>query len=279
MVGVTIKPGGQLRAGGVRQGVDVKPERRRRLIRAAEFCFAAALRLAPRRRRFGAVLLLADAVLPFLRRTSAYRWQEAVGFDGPREIALHFMLNALTRNGTRFDPVVSVRGFEELERAHAAGRGVLVLGPHAALTLLMIRLFHDRGLDPVVVSPDPRMRVGGTTVTARTVQPSPTFLVKARSRLRRGDVVCAMPDRAEHHGARTVEFATAAGRVIVAPALMHVAARCGARVVFTEVHAEGRSGVAGTLHAPRDTSSGDAIAEEFMDFVRARAEERAGRGV
>jgi hypothetical protein len=121
------------------------------------------------------------------------------------------------------------------------------------------------------------MRVGGTGVTARTVQPSPTFLVKTRSRLRGGDVVCAMPDRAEHHGARTVEIATAGGRVVVAPALMHVAARCGARVIFTEVHAEGRAALAGTVYAPEATSSGGAIAEEFMEFVRARAEERSGR--
>jgi lauroyl/myristoyl acyltransferase len=256
---------------------DAEPERRRLLIRAAEFCFAAALRLAPRRFRFGAVLMLTSAVLPLLRRTVAYRMQAEMGFDGPREIALHFMLNALTRNGARFDPVINVKGYEEFERAYAAGKGVLVIGPHAALTLLMIRHFYDRGLDPVVVSPDPRMRVGGTGVTVRTVQPSPTFLVKTRSRLRGGDVVCAMPDRAEHHGVRTVEFATARGRVIVAPALMHVAARCGARVIFTEVHAEGRAALAGTIHAPEATSSGEAIAEEFMEFLQARAEERSAR--
>lgn len=219
--------------------------------------------------------MMASAAVPLLRRTSAYRVQERIGFDGPREIALHFMLNALTRNGTRFDPVLRVSGFEEFERAYAAGRGVLVVGRHAALTLLMIRIFFDRGLDPVVISPDPGMRAGGTTVTVRTIQPSPTFLVKARSRLRNGEVVCAMPDRADHHGVRTIEFATVGGRVIVAPALLHVAARCGARVVFTEVHTEGRSVVAGTISAPGDTSSGDAILEGFKDFVRARATARA----
>ena len=222
-------------------------------------------------------LSLAGAGAFLLRRTSAYREQEGMGFDGPREIALHFMLNALTRGGTQFDPSVRVSGFDEFERARADGRGVLVLGPHAALTLLMIRLFHDRGLDPVVVSPDPRMRVAGTAVTAQTIQPSPTFLVKTRSRLRGGGLVCAMPDRAEHHKARTVEFDTAGGPVIVAPALMHVAARCGARVVFTEVHADAGPVVAGTICAPRDTSSGDAIAKAFMEFVRARAAARAAR--
>jgi lauroyl/myristoyl acyltransferase len=247
-------------------------------VRAAERCFAAAMRLVPRRRRFAAALLAARAAVPLLSRTQAYRVQEKIGFDGPRELALHFILNALTRRGTRFDPVVAVEGFEVFERACAAGRGVLVIGPHAALTLLMIRLFYDRGLDPVVVTPDPHMRVGGTDVTARTVQPSPTFLVRTRSLLRRGELVCAMPDRAEHHGARTVEFATANGRVIVAPALTQVAARCGAEVVFTEVHVEGR-GLVGTIAAPSVASAGaaDAIVKDFMEFVRASVAARPAR--
>jgi hypothetical protein len=275
VVGLTTKAGRYARTEDVRPLANLRPSPWRVMIRAAEFCFAAALRLAPRHRRFGLILMIASAAVPLLRRTSAYRQQESIGFDGPREIALHFMLNALTRNGTRFDPLVRVSGFEEFERAYAAGKGVLVVGPHAALTLLMIRLFLDRGFDPIVISPDPEMRAGGTTVTVRTIQPSPTFLVRTRSRLRRGELVCAMPDRAEHRGARTVEFATAGGRVIVAPALLHVAAQCGARVVFTEVHADGRSVVAGTISVPDDTSSGDAILEEFKQFVRARASARA----
>ena len=262
----------------MRPEAGVKPAPRRRLIQAAEFLFAAAMRLTPRRYRFGAAVFVARAVTPLLRLTDAYQKQELIGFDGPHEIALHFVLNAMTRNGARFDPVVEVSGLAELERARAAGKGVLVLGPHAALTLLMIRLFHDRGLDPLVITPDPEMRVAGTTLTVRTVQPSPTFLVRTRGRLRRGGLVCAMPDRAEHHGARTVEFVTVNGRVIVAPALMHVAARCGARVLFTEAHADGGS-VVGTIRAPARASSGDALTEEFIAFVQERAAARsAGRG-
>ena len=271
----TIKPGKYVRTAVNRSEPVADPGRRRRIIRAAELCFATAMRLVPRRQRFRAAMLAADAAAPLLWLTIAYREQERKGFDGPREIALHFVLNALTRNGARFDPVIDVRGLEDFERAYAAGKGVLVVGPHAALTLLMIRFFYDRGLDPVVVTPDSRMRVGGTTVTARVIQPSPMFLIQTRSSLRRGEVVCAMPDRAEHHGARTVEFDTAAGRVIVAPALMHLAARCGAQVIFTEVHTEGRSSLAGSISAPRRAFSGEAITREFMEFVQARAKSRA----
>lgn len=112
-------------------------------------------------------------------------------------------------------------------------------------------------------------------MTVRNVQPSPAFLVRTRSLLRRGELVCAMPDRAEHQGRRTVEFATAKGRVIVAPALMQLAARCGAEVIFTEVHLEGRA-LIGTIAAP-SAASADAIIKDFMEFVRARAEIRPDR--
>lgn len=250
-----------------------RPGHQKKFFHAAELCFATAMRLVPLRYRFDAAFKIARAVVPLFRRTDAYREQEMIGFDGPHEIALHFILNALTRKGTRFDPVIAVKGYEEFERAYALGKGVLVIGPHAALTLLMIRHFYDRGLDPVVVSPDPQMRVGGTIVAARTIQPSPMFLVKTRNRLRCGELVCAMPDRAEHHGARTVEFGTVKGRVIVAPALMQVAARCGAVVVFTEVHVEGHE-LASTITAPSPTSDGlaEEILKDFMEFIRARAE-------
>lgn len=253
----------------------VRPGNRRRFARAAEICFAALMRLIPRRQRFGAAVILARAAVPLLRRTSAYRKQLTTKVDGPCEIALHFLLNALTKNGTRFDPSVAVRGYEEFERAYAAGRGVLVTGPHAALNLLMVRLLHDGGFEPVVVSPDPGMRVVGTTVTVRTIQPSPTFLVKTRNSLRRGQVVCAMPDRAQHHGSRTVEFNTAKGKVIFAPALMHVAASCGALVVFTEVHVEGRR-LVGTVAAPSSAKVGatGTLTEDFMRFVRGHIEAR-----
>jgi hypothetical protein len=82
-----------------------------------------------------------------------------------------------------------------------------------------------------------------------------------------------MPDRAEHHAGRTIEFATAVGRVIVAPALMQVAARCGAEVLFTEVHIEDGYKLVGTITAP-SAGTPDTITNEFIEFVQARAEAR-----
>lgn len=241
----------------------------------AGVCFAAAMRLLPRRRRFGVASLIARAAGPFVRRTAAYQQQRTGNVDGVREIALHLILNTLTKNGTEFDPVLTVRGLEGLKRALASGEGVLMLSPHTALSLLMVRVFHDAGLDPVVVAADPRMRVSGTRTAAQVVQPSPTFLVTIRSRLRGGRLVCAMPDKVEYREGRTVEFPTANGPVIVATALMQVAARCEANVGFFAVHAEGRGVVANIVTPPPSPpGSAEAITGDFIEFVRAHVEAR-----
>jgi hypothetical protein len=239
------------------------------VIRAAEFCFAFVLRIVPRRHRFDAALLLARVTVPLFRLTAAYQEQEIKRFHSPREIALHLLLNALSKNRTPFDLRITANGYEHFARAYARGKGVLVIGHHAALTVLMVRLFHDRGLDPIVITPDVRLRVAGTLMTARTLQPSATFLVKLRGSLRKGELVCGMPDRGEHHARRTVEFATATGQVILAPAMIQVAARCGAEVLFTEVHTRRRQLVA-TIATPSAASSGhaEAITEDFISFVQ-----------
>jgi len=80
-----------------------------------------------------------------------------------------------------------------------------------------------------------------------------------------------MPDRAEHHERRTLEFATPAGRVIVAPAMIEVATRCEAEILFTEVRVAGRRLVA-TINtpAPSCARTAPAITEDFISFVRER---------
>lgn len=231
------------------------------------------MRVVPRRLRFQSAVLVARIAVPLLRETDAYHEQEIKNFHSPYEISLHLVLNALTKNATTFDPLLLVKGLKELERLRAGGKGVLIVGHHAALTLLMVRYLYDRTLNPIVITPDSRMRVAGRNATVRTIQPSPSFLLRMRSSLRRGEVICAMPDRAEHEGKRTFDFEIANGRVIFAPAIMQVAARCGAPVVFAEVHAEGRK-LVGTL-APSATGVG-AIADDFIAFVRSTTSSSAG---
>jgi hypothetical protein len=244
-------------------------------VRASEKCFAISMRIVAQRNRFDAALRLTRAAVPLLRRTRAYREQEIKRFHNPREIALHLLLNALSKNGTPFNPTIEVNGFHHVAQAYARGKGVLVIGHHAALTVLMVRLFSDKELDPIVITPDDELRVPGTLLGARTIQPSAMFLVKLRSHLRGGELVCGMPDRADHHARRTVEFVTAAGQMILAPAMIQVAARCGSEVLFTEVHIEGGRLVA-TIVAPSPSStSAEAITDDFVSFVREQTARRS----
>jgi lauroyl/myristoyl acyltransferase len=239
-------------------------------------CFALAMRLVPRRHRFGTALLLARAATPFIRRTQAYDEQRKTNVDGVGEIALHFVLNNLTKHGTTFDPVIAVNGFEALERALAKGRGVLLITPHTVLSILAYRFIYDAGLNPVGVAVDPELRVSGTRVATQMLQPTPTFLLEVRSLLRGGRLVCAMVDRGEHQEGRTIEFDTAGGKVIVATALMQVAARCGAEVAFYEAHCDGRGVVANfAAPAPESMGSADAVTRDFAEFVRAHVGTRS----
>jgi hypothetical protein len=245
------------------------------LLHRAAMATAMTFRLLPRRRRFAAAQSLARAAGPFFRGTGAYRAQQQANIDGAAEIALHFVTNALTVNGTVFDPVVGIEGYDEFRRLCRGGRGVLLVQPHAVLTHLQFRIFHDDGLDPVGVNADRHMRIAGTTIPAQPLVPSRTFLVRARSLLRDGRLVCAMLDRGEHSADRTVEVETANGPVIVAPALLQVACRCQARVAFTEVHVDRRRVVGRIVLASSDSAEG--LTREFGDFVRTHVAARLAR--
>ena len=61
------------------------------------------MQIVPRRYRFQTTLLLARMTVPLFVRTAAYREQSIKNFHRPDEIVLFLLLNALTKNGTRFD--------------------------------------------------------------------------------------------------------------------------------------------------------------------------------
>src|SRR5215471_2618145 len=108
-----------------RSSTKVSDRRRRALSRVAEQCFAIVMRVIPRNYRFDVALMLARITVPLFRNSRAYREQEAMKFHRPTEIALHLIMNAMTKNGTWFDPRFEVEGFENFEHAFAAGKGVL----------------------------------------------------------------------------------------------------------------------------------------------------------
>jgi len=246
-------------------------------LHAVGWTFATAVRMLPRRWRFGAAMRFARAAEPLLRRTPAFRVQDVWNVDGAPEIATHLVLWTLTRHGVRFDPVIVARGYEGLLRAHAEGRGVLLVAAHAALGVTAIHFFHRDALAPIIVAPEPQMRVPGTAVFVETVQPAPTFLLSVRDRLRAGRLVGTMLDVLEHHGDLTFEFDTPRGSAIMSSALLQVAVRCEARVVFMEVHVE-KGRLVGCFVTPAsDTVEG--LTEEFIAYVRQHQERRCAAAI
>jgi lauroyl/myristoyl acyltransferase len=246
---------------------------RSQLHHAAGAFLGAIIRLLPRRRRFQAAMLLARALEPFLRRTVQYRLQDRNGVDGPREIAANLVLRILTRKGLEFDPDIKIRGWEDLARSCREGRSIFLAAPHMALMLFLLRLCHDHGVSMLGVMTE-RELIYGTRVMASTIAPSPTFLVKVRNHLRRGGFVSAMLDPSEHHPRRTIEVQTDNGRLIVAPAMLKIAAACGAQVVFMEAHVEGLR-IAGTIVRAKSDSA-EALTCEFAEFVTVHAAVRRG---
>jgi lauroyl/myristoyl acyltransferase len=241
------------------------------------------MRAIPRRFRFPAAVMAARALAPLIRHTDSYREQRQLRMDGIMEIALQRALESMTRHGTPFDPVVRYSGTEKLLAAVRKGRGVMIATPHAMLTYLILRHFQELGHSATAIAGDPRFLVSGTSIPARAIRPSPSYLLEVRSRLRRGEIVAAMLDRDQPHPGLTVEFETAYGPVIISTALLRIAVRCNAQVVFAGVRTESGE-VVGHYDTPGASSTSvEDITADFIRFVQthvaAVVAEEAGRGI
>lgn len=237
---------------------------------------ALALRMVPRRFRWRAAALLAYALVPLLKRTTVFREHQRGRVDGPAEIAMFRVMEAMTRAGTEFDPPTRFENEQALVSALESGRGVLVAGAHSMLSSVAVRHLHDLGHAPTVITGSPTWRVAGTRVDARVLIPSRTFLVRMRRLLLGSELVLGMIDRGEEEGRRQVPVSTAAGTMQVSDALLQVSVRSGARVVFILTRLE-RGVPVVTFGAPSAAAEHDATAmtREFTEFVQAHVARRA----
>ena len=240
------------------------------LRRSAGAVFSVPMRLVPRRFRFGVMMRAARVIAPFIARRESRRAHETARMDGAADLAVHLVWHVMTKNGVPFDPIVDWNGYEDVVSAYREGRGVLLASPHAALGLLSIRQNYDHGLRPITITSHPT-RVPGTRILHETIQPSATFFVTAKQRLREGRLVGAMIDRAEHTEERTIEFETPRGPLIVAPALLELAVRCGARVAFVAARTDHGRVVGRFAVASGDST--EKLVREYVDFVRAHIDQ------
>lgn len=229
-----------------------------RLIRRAAGTLAAAgSRVLSHRRVFRAAMLVND----FISRCSPLAPAELrrnYRFDGPREGRLFRMLEAMTRYGCLFDPIIRVDGEADLDAALADGKGVLLLGPHTMLTTVLLRHLCDRNLPPFILSGNANMLISGTSMRANAMRPSPTALLRVSRTLRANGVVCALVDRRPAKPGPLFD---------VAENLFHLAVRLHTHILFMATQIEGDGLVTNLEWATREPRTAQELIDHFVDFA------------
>jgi hypothetical protein len=151
------------------------------------------------------------------------------------------------------------------------------VGPHTMLSTLFIRYLDDAGHDPIVITADPDQGVPGRRARAHVLSPSPALLLKVRRSLEEGRTLAGMIDRGEpERRGSTVQ--TSAGPVFVSEALLQLAIRHRARIVFIATRLDQASRIVTRLSAPpRGASSVPEIVAAFADFVEDTQHHGGGR--
>lgn len=221
------------------------------------------LRAVPRRFRFSAAVRLAATATPLLRFHPLIRERLKTRVETAREIVTFHLLDVLTRHGVAFDPRIRTEGLEWFERAVAQQAGLLLAGPHSMLSVLALRSLLSMGRNATVVSPDPVL-IPGTSLSARVIEPSFTYLLEVRRVLRENGIVAAMIDRDVIGGRSTFAVPTAQGEVVVADALIQLAVRAGAPVVFFAARLRGGEFV--IVHG--GAGEGQDVTTAFVEFLQ-----------
>lgn len=224
--------------------------------------FRGVVRVIPRRHRFRAAHAIARVVPGGVLPRTVWR----CAAEPVRDLVLWHNLKLLDRAGFPYDAPLSVGGLAELDEATAAGRGVMLVGPHTRLTQLIVRHLRTAGRDVVAVGSAARAPGDpGRPVVPRIVV-SPYFLVAVREALAQGRVVFAMIDHEAAVAGKTVPISLPGGNLHVSDALLRLAARCDARTLF--IASRGTAdGISCTIAAPRPGAG----LPEFSRFVREHA--------
>lgn len=246
----------------------------RRIVRPVALgLFRLVMRAIPRRHRFSAVVAMARLPAPLLHWSTLAQGFSRCVLETPQEFAAARLTWMLNRAGIRYTPRVAVRGIEELERALARGRGVLLPGPHTHLTALAVRHLHEAGYPVTAVAGSHYVPPSWRSGEVPRIAPSPHILVEVREALAAGKLVFAMIDSTAPVPGKSVPVETAGGTLHVTYGLLRAARMCGAATVFIASRlAEG--GVVCTLAAPRPEESDDGGLREFSRFVQEYALQR-----
>jgi len=232
--------------------------------------FTALALTVPQRHRFAITSRIALAFTPAFKSTPWYRRSQSFGLNDPEEIVLHYLLNLMSNGGALFDLDLKVEGGEVLEAALTRNKGTMIVLPHTLLAMSVCRYLHDRGLVPAIVSAAPFVHIYGTRLRAPALQPAANLFFRLRQNLRNGGVACAMIDESPQSSSRTLTFETSHGPVCISGAVIDLASRCGAEVVFNVARLNERGEIVLTFGDSGSSASADSgdIARRFVEFMQ-----------
>ena len=242
---------------------------RGRAVRPVRMGVATLMRFVPRARRFPLSVQVASAFPP-LRQTRSGSLARIPNIHSVRERVLSAILDAMDSAGVGYEPLWKGPGIQAIQAPLADGRGVLLVGMHgnAGLSRLLLRSLYDARIPSTVVSLMDPHPVCGAAVAAAAIRPERNFMLAVRTKLRRGEVVCAMMDSFEPKGEGSVELRVAGGTIWIADALFHLAAACNAAVVFVGARLSHDGSLLVHLVPSSDSSDVAGTRTELLSHIR-----------
>ena len=242
--------------------------------RLAETAIIDSISLLPERHRFRAAIIVASLLAGPLEALSVVR-RRTLKFASRREHVLTDLLALMDGRKLHFDVPLDVRGSDDLRRVLKRGRGAVLVSTHlnAGLSRVVLRFLSDSNLPFIAVSSGPHYPICGAASLAPTRTPltESSFLLRIRSDLRAGTVVCALIDSAIPSRRATVRVETQGGSLWVADPLVRLAVRLDVPAVFFRASLEGGT-VLLEMALPPEPASAERIVDAFAEFSARRTE-------
>jgi len=222
-------------------------------------------RFVPRPWRFRAAVRFSRLVRPLIARTPAWPARRELRTDRLEETSLDLILTVLTRYGVEYDPIIEIDGIEYMPRP-GDEHPCLLACAHMMLNSLIARHLYDTNVPFGAMTAEKGMRYPGTRVPVDAITPTDARLLEARRHLaRQSGVVSAMIDR-DVPERRTLEFETVNGKLIVSTALLQLALRMNARIIFFGTRMRDDNTIVMTVR-PAEETSVEGLAAEFARFI------------
>jgi hypothetical protein len=190
------------------------------------------------------------------------------GVSSVREAILSIIMEAMDKRRIRFDPVVTVEGFELIREALLEGRGVLLVGTHAngVLSRAAFRLLYDAKLPlRVIALPDSYMVCGaGTSIPS--IHPSGTFMIKVRTQLRKAEIVCGLIDDFNQSPKWPLELPARDGSIWANDSLIRLGLACNAQIIFVAARLARDGSLAITFQSASELQTPEACWRQFVSF-------------